>query len=193
MFIVIIEIGSVSCVATALFSHRFLNESHRGTQYAWMLVLFVGLYIGVVGFRSIQLRGGDLIVLSSAIFFGFGNSYSRVVMKRMGGARLVPNVRLTIGGIIALALSPFLLNELPVPKSFIPYALLAGLFYWLCMKTFAKAVYLINANKTIVLNNAQIFFTSLGGVIILGESYSLEKLLGSIVAITAIYFIAIKK
>lgn len=180
-------------VATALFSHRLLNENHRRAQYAWMLILFIGLYIGVVGLRSIHLRTGDLVVIFSALFFGFGNAYSRVVMKRMGGARLVPNVRLTIGGLIALAVSPFVLRELSLPSRFVPYALLAGFFYWLCMKTFAKAVYLINANNTIVLNNAQIFFTSLGGVFILGESYSIEKLLGSLVAITAIYFIAVRK
>lgn len=180
-------------VATALFSHYLLNEQYTKQQYIWMLVLFLGLYIGVVGFQSLDLKSGDLIVLSSVLFFGFGNAYSRVVMKRMGGARLVPDARLTVGGTLALIAFLFVVKNVSIVVEILPFAILAGLFYWLCMKTFAKAVYLINANNTIVLNNSQIFFTSLAGVIILGESYSFEKLLGSVIAITAIYFIAGRK
>lgn len=180
-------------VATALFSHLFLKERHARHQYMWIALLFVGLYVGVVGLRTIQLRAGDIIVLGSVIFFGFGNAYSRVVMKRMGGAGLVPDVRLAIGGILALAALPFVLRSASVLYELLPFALLAGLFYWLCMKTFARAVYMINANNTIVLNNSQIFFTSIAGVLILSEHYSWEKFVGSVVAIVAIYFIAGRK
>ncbi len=177
-------------VATALFSHFFLKEQHSKLQYVWMIALFVGLYIGVVGFRSIQLKSGDLIILGSVLFFGFGNAYSRVVMKRMGSARLVPDIRLIIGGILALLTSLFVIRNTNIIMAILPLVLVGGLFYWLCMKAFARAVYLVNANNAIVLNNSQIFFTSLAGVLILSESYSIEKLVGSIVAITAIYFIA---
>jgi drug/metabolite transporter (DMT)-like permease len=180
-------------VATALFSHVFLRERHSKTQYAWIGLLFVGLYVGIVGLQSIHLHAGDLIILGSALFFGFGNAYSRVVMQRMGGARLVPDVRLAVGGVLALIAAIFIVQSWELVYTIAPLALLAGLFYWLCMKSFAKAVYLINANNTIVLNNSQIFFTSLAGVLILSESYSIEKLAGSVIAIIAIYFIAGKK
>ncbi len=184
---------TATIVATGFFSHLLLKERHHKTQYVWIVALFVGLYIGVVGFRSLALHKGDAIILGSALFFGFGNAYSRVVMKQMGGARLVPDVRLAIGGVIALAASPFIINDLALVRSLLPFAVLAGLFYWLCMKTFARAVYLINANNTIVLNNMQIFFSALAGVLILSEPYSFEKLIGSVIALTSIYFIAYKE
>lgn len=159
----------------------------------WVAVLFVGLYVGVIGFHSLALRAGDIIVLAAAAFFGFGNAYSRVVMKRVGGAELVPDVRLAIGGAIALIASFLVIDSAAIVYQIVPLALLAGFLYWLCMKTFARAVYLVNANNAIVLNNSQIFFGSLAGVFILSEQYSIEKLVGSIIAIVAIYFIAGKK
>lgn len=181
---------TATIVSTLIFSHVFLGERLRRDQYFWTLVLFIGLYIGVVGFHPLHLLKGDLIILFSVIFFGFGNAYSRVVMKRMGSARMVPDVRLTVGGIIALILALFIIRDLALIWAILPLALLAGLFYWLTIKTFARAVFLINANNTIVLNNSQIFFTSLAGVFILSESYSWEKFIGSVVAIIAIFFIA---
>jgi drug/metabolite transporter (DMT)-like permease len=177
-------------VITALFSHLLLKERHNKYQYSWMILLFIGLYIGVVGLKSIQIKSGDLIVLCSVVLFSFGNAYSRLVMKRMGSARLVPDVRLTIAGIVALIASVFVISDLSLILEILPFVLIAGLFFWLSMKTFAKAIYLINANDAIVLNNSQIFFTSAGGVMILSESYSLEKFIGSVMVITAIYFIA---
>lgn len=180
-------------VTTAFFSHIFLKEKYIMQQLAWIIALFFGIYLAVVGLRSVHLRSGDLIILGSVLFFGFGNGYSRVVMRKMGGANLVPDVRLAIGGAIAICASVFVLHNGSVITRLLPFALLAGLFYWLTMKSFARAVYLINANHTVVLNNAQIFFSSLAGVLLLTEHYSIEKLIGSIIAITAIYFIAGKK
>lgn len=182
-----------SIVATALFSHLFLKERHARHELAWMAMLLIGLYVGVVGLHQIKFRVGDVIVLSSALFFGFGNAYSRVVMKRMGGANLVPDVRLFVAGILALVVAGFVISDIATVRAVLPAALLAGLFYWLTMKAFAKAVYLINANNAIVLNNGHIFFTSIIGVFILSEPYSWEKLIGSLIAITAIYHIAAKK
>lgn len=177
---------------TAIFSLYLLRERHSKSQYFWIAVLFGGLYLGVVGLHGVSFLKGDLIILLSALFFGFGNAYSRRVMKRMGNPRIVPDTRLTIGGLLGLFGAFFFIKDSSIIGQVLPYALLAGLFYWLCMKAFARAVFLINANNTIVLNNGQIFFTSLAGVVLLGETYSWEKFAGSVVAITAIYFIAAK-
>lgn len=184
---------TTTIVVTAIFSHALLGEKYARHQLGWIVLLFLGVYIGVVGFQQIKFRPGDLIVLGSVIFFAFGNAYSRVVMKRMGGAGLVPDVRLSVAGLLALVLALFVIKDITIVREVLPLALLAGLFYWLTMKSFAKAVYLINSNNTIVLNNAQIFFTSIAGILILSEPYSWEKLAGSLVAITAIYHIAAKK
>lgn len=180
---------SCTIVTTALFSHIYLKERHYKNQYPWILLLFAGVHIGVVGFRAVSFRSGDLIILMSTLFFGMGNAYSRIVMKRMKSATLVPDVRLSIGGLLALPLVFFVVDDYGLVLRILPLTLLSGLFFWLTMRTFAKTVFLINANNAIVLNNAQMFFTSIAGVLLLAEHYTIEKFLGSLLAIIAIYYI----
>jgi drug/metabolite transporter (DMT)-like permease len=186
-------LATLTIVTTAFFSHLLVGEKHSKQQYIWITTLFLGLYLAIVGLHSIHFRKGDLIILSSMAFFGFGNAYSRLVMKRLGSAKLVPDARLVIGSVFALIASVFFLRHFALIWSLLPFALLAGLFYWLCIRTFAQAVHRINANNAVVLNNVHIFITSFVGVLLLSERYSWEKFVGSVVAIVSIYFIAYKK
>lgn len=176
-------------VATSLFSFILLKDKLSKRQWIWTVVLFTGLYIGIVGFNSVNLRTGDLIILGSVLLFGFGNAFSRSIMQRMEKPGLVPDIRIVIGGIIATILGIFILRDYTTLIALLPLALVAGLFYYFCMKAFAKAVHLLTANEAIILNNSQIFFTSITGVLLLSESYSVEKFIGSLLAIISIYFI----
>jgi drug/metabolite transporter (DMT)-like permease len=180
-------------VATSLFSYILLGEKLRTFQWFWVAFLFVGLYIGIVGINGVTLMSGDLIILGSVLLFGFGNAFSRVVMKKMHRPGLVPDARLAIAGAIAAVVGLFVVNDYGQLVAILPMAILAGLFYWLCMKAFAKAVHLLNANEAIVLNNSQVFFTSIAGVVLLSEGYSVEKFAGAVIAIVSIYFITIYK
>jgi drug/metabolite transporter (DMT)-like permease len=184
-------IGTSSIVTTMLFSAVLLHESPSRRQLWWLAVLLVGLYLGVVGLHRLEITRGDAIVFVAAFFFGFGNVWSRRVMQRHGSF-VVPNIRLVVAGIFALALSPLLVQHWQLLWSLLPWAVLAGLFYWLTMKTFATSVHLINANHAIVLNNGQIVTTSLAGVLLLGEHYTWEKLVGSVVVLVSIYAITRK-
>jgi drug/metabolite transporter (DMT)-like permease len=180
-------------VATSLFSYFLLGDRLRKAQWLWIAILFAGLYISIVGLSGLTLQQGDLIILGSVLLFGFGNAFSRVVMKRMKKPGLVPDTRLTIAGLIALIIGLLFVRDYNLLIVILPWAALAGLFYWLCMKSFAKAVHLLNANEAIVLNNSQIFFTSIAGVLLLSEGYGVEKLIGAIIIIVSVYFITIHK
>jgi len=184
---------TTTIVATSIFSHLILGERYIRNQWFWVAVLFVGLYIAIVGFHRISLQKGDLIVLASVLFFGFGNAFSRKVMGRLKKPGIVPDSRLVLGAIIAVAVLLVTQRNYSIFIDILPYGLLAGFFYWACMKTFARCVHLINANEAIVLNNTQIFFTSIAGVLVLSEPYSLEKLIGSVVVIISVYFISVKQ
>ena len=186
-------LSTLTIVTTALFSHLFMRERHSKAQLAWIGLLFAGLYLAIVGVNTVHLQKGDAIVIAAMLFFGIGNAYSRVVMKRIGNARLAPDARLMIGIVFALIASLFFLRQFRIILDLLPFALLAGFFYWGCMKTFARAVHSINANNTVVLNNAHIFITSAASVWLLSEQYSIEKFVGSVIALLSIYHIAYKK
>lgn len=177
-------------VATTLFSYALLNERLLRQQLIWMVVLFMGLYLAIVGINGVSFKLGDLIILSSVLFFGFGNAYSRVVMKKMKRPDIVPDIRLIIAGLAGILLAPFFINNYALLIELVPLSLLAGSFYFICMQTFAKSVYLLNANEAIVINQGQVFSTAIVGVLVLSESYTIEKFLGSLIVLTSIYHIS---
>ncbi len=184
---------TTTIVATSIFSHLILGERYARKQWLWVAVLFVGLYIAIVGFRRIFLQKGDLIVLASVLFFGFGNAFSRKVMGRLKKPGIVPDSRLVLSAIIAIGVLVVTQRNYSIFIDILPFGLLAGFFYWACMKTFAWCVHLLNANEAIVLNNTQIFFTSIAGVLALSEPYSIEKFLGSVIVIVSVYFISARQ
>jgi drug/metabolite transporter (DMT)-like permease len=184
---------TTSIVATSLFSHLILGERYAKNQWLWVAVLFAGLYIAIVGFHRIHLQTGDLIVLASVLFFGFGNAFSRKVMGGLKRPGIAPDSRLVLGALIAVAILAVTQRSYSIFIDILPLGLLAGFFYWACMKAFARCVHLLNANEAIVLNNTQIFFTSIAGVLLLSEAYSLEKFLGSLIVIIGVYFISARQ
>ncbi len=184
-------IGTLTILATMFFSYLLLGERPTAHQRLWLLGLFAGLYLAIVGLRVVHLNKGDIIILSSVIFFGLGNVIARKIMKRQGSF-VVPNVRLTLAAILALIASVFFIRDISLMVHILPWALVAGMFYWLTMKTFAVSVHLVDANHAVVLNNSQVVFTALAGVLLLGEHYSWEKFIGSIIVLVSIYFITWK-
>ncbi|MFZ1249615.1 MAG: DMT family transporter [Candidatus Saccharimonadales bacterium] len=184
-------IGTMTILATVVFSALILKERITSRQRLWLVALFVGMYIGIVGLHRLHLKTGDVIILSSIVIFGFGNVLSRQMMQGHGSL-IVPNVRLVISACFALFVSLFLLRDHSVILQLWPWALLAGMFYWLTMKTFAVSVHLINANHAVILNNGQVITTALAGVFLLGEQYSWEKFVGSLIVLTSIYYITRK-
>lgn len=186
-------IATSTIVSTLVWSYILLKEKLIKSKLVWVLIMLAGLYIGIVGFKNIHLNSGDLIVLGSVIFFGFGNAFSRVVMKRTASPMIVPYTRLVLGGLFAAIAGLIFIRDLSLVLNVLPLTIIASGFYWLCMITFAKSVYFLDANEAIIINQSQIFFTSLAGVIILSENYSLEKFIGSVLVMISVYFITAHK
>jgi drug/metabolite transporter (DMT)-like permease len=184
-------IATMTILTTIFFSTVLLHEHITARQRLWVCVLFVGMYIGIVGLHRLRISTGDAIILSSEIIFGFGNVLSRKLM-RVHGSLIVPNVRLVVAAGFAILCSIFFVRNWVVIGQLWPWALVAGMFYWLTMKTFAVSVHLINANHAVVLNNGQVIATALAGVWLLGEQYSWEKFIGSVIVLTSIYYITWK-
>lgn len=185
----IIMTGSI--VTTALFSKMLLGERFSHRQLRWLIVMFVGMYLGIVGLHIIKFNLGDLIILGAVVAFGFNNTFSKVVIRRFDG-NFVADARLAISGLLMIVLGAVALGGDTVVLSAGLWPLLAGLFFWLTIRTFYSAVHHISSNKATVLINGQIFFTALAGVFLLSEAYDWVKFAGSAVVLLSVYFISKK-
>jgi drug/metabolite transporter (DMT)-like permease len=77
-------ISTATILTTIFFSAVMLREHITSRQKLWLVVLFVGMYLGIVGLHRLHISKGDAIILSSEIIFGFGNVLSRKLMRKHG-------------------------------------------------------------------------------------------------------------
>jgi len=181
-------IATASIVPTVVFSRLMLKEVFSRFQYAWLTVMFAGLYLAIVGIHTLSLNKGDAIIMSSAVILGFTNTFSKVLM-RTHNSDFVADVRLVSGGLLFIILGAVFRGDGFLVTSAGLWPILAGLFYWLTIKFFYASVNYINPGKATVLVNAHPIITPIVGIFVLSEPYGLAKLLGSVLILVSIYFI----
>jgi drug/metabolite transporter (DMT)-like permease len=181
-------VATASIIPTVIFSRMMLKEKLDNSQLMWIFVMFIGLYIAIVGIHSLKLNKGDSIILSSALILGFTNTFSKTLMKT-NSSDLVSDIRLVSGAVlfavIAIGLrgASFWITNVGI------WPILAGLFYWLTIKFFYASIHHINPSKAIVLLNGDTIITPIFGVLILSEAYGWSKFIGSIIILFSIYYI----
>jgi drug/metabolite transporter (DMT)-like permease len=184
-------IMTATIITTTFFSRYLLKESFNRRQWLWIGVMFIGLYLGIVGLHILKFNLGDLIILGASIAFGFNNTFSKLVIRKFDG-NFVADARLIISGLLMLLVGFAVAGTDILVLSAGLWPLLAGLFFWLAIRTFYGAVQYVSANKAIVLNNSQIFFTALFGVLLLSEAYDWVKFIGSVIVLVGVYFVSKK-
>jgi drug/metabolite transporter (DMT)-like permease len=182
---------TASILTTSLFSWLMLKESFSVRQRVWLAIMFVGLYLGVVGLHIVQFRLGDLIIFAAMVILGFNNTFSKVVMRRHDG-NFIADARLTISGILMLLLGLLVAGTDILVTTAGLWPILGGLFFWLCIRTFYACIQHASPNQAIVLNNSSVFFTAVVGVLLLSEAYDWLKFLGSVIVLLSLYFITKK-
>ncbi|PID98795.1 hypothetical protein CSA80_05040 [Candidatus Saccharibacteria bacterium] len=182
---------TASIIFTMLFSGIFLHERVTTRQKWWVVCMFAGLYIAIVGLHPTSMHAGDAIILIGTVMFGAGNVLSRSLMRKHDAA-IIPDFRMfAVGGVAALIYGLFF-RSIDIVSVVGAWAVAAALLFWLAKRFFSTAVHLVNANHAIVLVNAQIVPASIASVLLLGESYSWEKMFGSCIVLASIYYIAWK-
>lgn len=182
---------TTSIVFTMYFSSMFLRERITSKQGVWVVCLFLGLYLAIVGLHSLHFQKGDAIILLGAVFFGAGNVLSRSLMRKHG-SDVVPNVRILGVAIVSAIVYAAFFRSITIVSVVGAWAILSAMLFWLTMKAFSFAVHHLDANHAIVLVNAQIVPAAIAGVLLLGENYTVEKMLGSLLVLLSIYFIVWK-
>ena len=181
-------IATTSILTTVIYSRFILKESLNRLQSFWLLIMFVGLYIAIVGISGVHLNKGDLIILSSSFILGFTNTFSKVLM-RDNTSDYVADFRLVAGAALFLILGLVVRgNDFFVTAAGI-WPIFAGLCYWLTIKFFYASIHYANPNRAIVLINSHPIVTPIFGVLLLSETYSWAKFVGSALILISVYLI----
>ncbi|MFI5271331.1 MAG: DMT family transporter [Candidatus Saccharimonadales bacterium] len=181
-------IATTSILTTVIYSRLILKESLSRLQSIWLAIMFIGLYIAIVGLGTIKLNKGDIIILGSALILGFTNTFSKVLMKN-NTSDYVADFRLVAGGLLFVVLGLAIKGSGFFVMNAGLWPVVAGLCYWLTIKFFYASIHYSNPNEAIVLINSHPAITPIVGVLLLSESYSWTKLIGSVLILSGVYFI----
>lgn len=184
-------IATAAVLTTVFFSKAILKESFDRLQMVWVGIMFVGLYFAIVGTELISFNKGDFIILGAICVLGFTNVFSKILMKR-NPSGFVADVRLVSGSIFFMIIGLIAEGSHFLVTSAGWWPLLAGLFFWMTIRSMYAAIDLIGPNEAIVLGNSHPFFTAFVGVTLLHEPYSWVKFVGSVVVLASVYFITKK-
>lgn len=181
-------IATSTTLTTIIYSRFLLKESLSRLQIFWMVVLFAGLYVAIVGLEGIELSRGDIIVFSSALFLGFTNTYSKTLMKRVSSS-YIADTRVLVGGVFFLILGLVFNEELFTTQAGL-WPMVSGLVFWLTVTCFYKTVDILNPTEAIVVVNSQSIITPFLGFLLLSEPYGLNQLAGGVLILYSIYRIS---
>ncbi|HSW37380.1 MAG TPA: DMT family transporter [Candidatus Saccharimonadales bacterium] len=181
-------LATFTVITTILYSKLILNQTLSRTQQLWILIMFAGLYLAIVGHKALHLNKGDIIILISSVILGFTNVLSKILMKDHS-SKFIADVRLLSGGLLFLTAGLIIKGSGVLITSAGLWPLLAGLCFWLTIKFFYAAVHYVSPNKAIVLANSHPIFTPIAAVFILGEPYTWSKFIGSALILLSVYFI----
>ncbi len=169
-------IATFSVPVTIYTSHVILKQSIPRNKLPWILSLIVGVYLAVIGFNSYHLRSGDLIMVASCLLLGLTNTLWKPLLKDTSPANL-RDYRFMTGGFL-FGITILLLPGIEFTTKAGVYPLFAAFFFWSAIFCYYRALEQIGPAHAIVINNSHTAFTAFLGVLLLGESVSLSKLLG---------------
>lgn len=178
-------------IPTTIFSLLMFKDRLSRKQLGWMAILFIGLYLAVVGAHWLNINKGDLIVLAGAVFIGFTNAYAKNLL-RFTSSQVVADSRLASGALffvvigLAFSGSKFLVTSVGL------WPLLAGFFLWTTLRAFYLTVKAIGPNQAVVLVNSHPVITPILGVLLLSEPYGWVKAAGSAIMLLSVYQITKK-
>ncbi|MFN8015779.1 MAG: DMT family transporter [Acidimicrobiia bacterium] len=176
-------------VPTAIFSWILLKRKLIPKQLVFMLMTIFGLYIAVVGFNSLKLVAGDLIILGAATVIGFTNSYMKLLTKNFSSS-FIANTRLTVGLACCIIFLLIFRPEMNVDIKDYIYPIFAGICFWYSVKMVVAAVEKLHANEAIIIAQLHIVITPIVAYLTLNESYRIETFIGSLVMIFGVFFFA---
>lgn len=184
-------VATASIITTVLFSRLILGERLDRYHYYWIVIMFMGLYLAIVGLNSLHLNKGDLIILAGAVVLGYTNTFSKVLM-RQNSSDFVADIRIVAAGLVFLLAGILIMGSDWFVTEAGLWPALGGLFYYLTIKFFYASIHYINPSKAIVIINIHPAITPVLGVWLLSEPYGWSKFLGSALILISIHWITKK-
>lgn len=190
-------IGSTNPMVTTLLAALFFQERLTWSRIAGIIFSFSGVFIVITNadwniIRTFHLNSGDLLMFIAVFCWAVYSLLGRRYMKEYS---LSPVMVTAYTFLLCVIFSlPFVCWE--NPASYLPYTTMKGWLSIFYMSFFASvlgyliqmvAIRKIGASRSAMFINLVPIFTIIQSITILGEAFSLYKLLGAGIIILGVY------
>jgi drug/metabolite transporter (DMT)-like permease len=187
---------------TVLIAITFLKEKLRLLGYIAILFVFIGLFIITTDLHlssSLFITKnyyGDLLILSSTIFWAIDNSISKLAIQRIGVAKAA-QLKSLIGGSVLLLISlavlgtDSLLNSIlsATPRVLFSIVLLGTASFGASLYFFLQTIKRLGAVRAILLLSLSSVFGVIFAVLFLGENVSIFQVIAAVIILVGIYLV----
>jgi len=171
---------------TILFASILLGERIDKKKYPAIAILFLGLYLLIVGTKSLTLNTGDIFIVGTALVWGVTNSIARSVMSQVP-SQLVAWLRLVIGGAFLAAVMRVSPGEgVAAAEAGDLWFLASGLFVWASIVLFYKTIETLGAGMASLVVVSSPVISTAGAVVFLGEVLSIEDFIGGALVLVSL-------
>ncbi|MBW2988277.1 hypothetical protein DRJ48_04015 [Candidatus Woesearchaeota archaeon] len=184
-------ITTLATPLTAIFAYLILRERLSSHKLLMAMIAFLGMGIMITNLRLGGLNNGDLLLISAMVVIGFTNVLAKIAMNRLSGLT-VSLLRIVFGAafmlIVALATKQFFSFKAVEPV--FGYLLLSSFFTFTFLIAYYIGMQLTSPTYATVIFLLEVVFTSIVGVLLLGEMLSwLQWVTGGIASLAIILFV----
>jgi len=188
-------LGNTETLFTIGIAFIFLGERGKLKDYAAMVLLVIGAVVLTTNLNLYQLTStgsllGNLLVLTSCLFWGIDNNVSRLLTVKRGLLQ-VGSLKGILGGGILLVVTIFFGLQVVASPITILYIVIVGIFtVGLSLLLFLFSLQEIGAMRTGVIFSTASLFGAVSAFLILREPISLVQALAGLAMLFAIYVLS---
>ena len=187
-------LSNAETVFTVLFALIFFRERLKPAGYLAVLLVLVGMIIVTTNLQFTNFlldikKEGNLLIISSMIFWALDNNFSKIITHRIDISKIV-QLKGAIGGIIVLIFALLTGSSINISLVQIPNLLLVGLIgFGVSLYLFLHSLKRIGTVKTILIYTTGPVFGLSFAAIFLHEVIGTYQIVAIGLMLLGIYFI----
>lgn len=180
-----------SVVFTAIFAYFMVRERISRSQILPMVIPFVGVFLLTTSGHLQIPRAGDLLIVSTAMQWGIGNSLAKITMGKVP-PNMISALNIIIGAVFMLVVvfSLIGLNAFAAFLSGFWYVIASAMLMDIFVFAFFKGLDLSGPTRAVTFVLTSAVFCAMFAYLILGERLSLIQGVGAIIILAGVYLLA---
>ncbi|MBI3577306.1 DMT family transporter [Candidatus Gottesmanbacteria bacterium] len=180
-------LATLSALFTVVFSSLLLKERVFKRNYFFVLPLFSGIYLLLVGFAPVTPTLGDGLIIIGALFFGFSNSLARTLMNTLS-ALTVAQIQVVLGTLLLILIFIFFgpKGRVDVLSQW-PWYIATGTLTWLITLMLYKGFDFSGPVMTMFVTLSYPLVATIGSFLFLKEAVRTPQALGGVLILWSIY------